>query len=208
MFYCSTVCSGTSKTNIHKLQLVQNFSARILSGKRKFEHITPSLKDLNLLPVSYPLLIRDAVLLYKCMNNLAPDCFTCLFKKRSSIYQHNSRNSNNLDIPKCRTAKAQNSFFYTGVSIWNSFPSETLNFPSVSAFKRKLKSYYFDRWLHSWSFSFFFFFFYTYNYIFFIFLYTCNFVLIIYGKLGMKIPFFGNLIKLIVLYCIETCGIS
>ena len=149
LFYCSTVWSGTSKTNIHKLQLVQNFSARILSGKRKFEHITPTLKDLNLLPVSDLLLIREAVLMYKRMNNLAPNYLTCLFKKRSSIHQHNTRNSRNLDIPKCRTAKAQNSFFYRGVSIWNSLPSEILNSPSVSVFKTKLKSYYLDRWLHS-----------------------------------------------------------
>ena len=64
LLYCSTVWSGTSKTNIHKLQLVHNFSARILSGKRKFEHIMPTLKNL--------------VLMYKCMNNLAPDYLTCL----------------------------------------------------------------------------------------------------------------------------------
>ena len=149
LFYCSTVWSGTSKTNIHKLQLVQNFSARSLSGKRKFEHITPTLKDLNLLPVSDLLLTRDAVLMYKCMNNLAPAYLTCLFKKRSSIHQHNTRNSNNFDIPKCGTAKAQNSFSYRVVSIWNSLPREILNSPSVSVFKRKLKSYYFERWLHS-----------------------------------------------------------
>ena len=111
LFYCSTVWSGTSKSIIHKLLLVQNFSARTLSGKRKFEHITPTLKDLNLLPVSNLLRIRDAVLMDKCMNNLAPDYLTCLFKKRSSIHQHNTRNSKNLDIPKCRTAKAQKLFF-------------------------------------------------------------------------------------------------
>ena len=66
----------------------------------------------------------------------APDYLTCLFKKRSSIHQHNTRNSKNLDIPKCRTAKAQNSFFYRGVAIWNSLPSEILNSPSVSVQKK------------------------------------------------------------------------
>ena len=155
LFYCATVWSGTSKTNIHKLQLVQNFSGRIFSGKRKFKRITLTLKDLNLLRVSDLLLIRDALLMYKCMNNFAPDYLTCLFKKRSSIHQHNTRNSKNLDIPKCRTAKAQNSFSYRGVSIWNSLPWEILNSPSVFIFKIKLKSYYFDRWLHPWSLVFF-----------------------------------------------------
>ena len=31
LFYCSTVWSGTSKDNVHKLQLLQNFAARILT---------------------------------------------------------------------------------------------------------------------------------------------------------------------------------
>ena len=52
LFYCSSVLSGTCKGNIAKLQLVQNFAARLLSGKRKFDHITPTLKQLKLLPVS------------------------------------------------------------------------------------------------------------------------------------------------------------
>ena len=38
--YCSFIWSGTSKCNISKLQLVQNFTACILSGKKKYEYIT------------------------------------------------------------------------------------------------------------------------------------------------------------------------
>ena len=51
LFYCSSVWSGTCKGNVNKLQLIQNFAAHILSGKRKYEHITPTLKQLELLPV-------------------------------------------------------------------------------------------------------------------------------------------------------------
>ena len=52
LFYYSSVWSGTCKGNVNnKLQLIQNFAARILSGKRKYEHITPTLKQLKLLPV-------------------------------------------------------------------------------------------------------------------------------------------------------------
>ena len=42
-FYCSTVWAGPSKQNIVKLQLVQNFAARILTNKRKFDHVSPAL---------------------------------------------------------------------------------------------------------------------------------------------------------------------
>ena len=43
LFYCSTVWSGTSKENIHKLQLTKNFTGRILTNTKKLDDITPVL---------------------------------------------------------------------------------------------------------------------------------------------------------------------
>ena len=58
LFYCSTVWSGTTQQNIRKLQLLQNFAARILTGKRKYDHISPILKDLRWLTVKEMLQLR------------------------------------------------------------------------------------------------------------------------------------------------------
>ena len=41
LYYCSNVWSSTTKKNIEKLQKVQNFAARIITGTQKYEHITP-----------------------------------------------------------------------------------------------------------------------------------------------------------------------
>ena len=41
LFYCSSVWSNTAKKNVNKLQLVQNFAARIVVNKRKCDHVTP-----------------------------------------------------------------------------------------------------------------------------------------------------------------------
>ena len=46
LFYCSTVWSNTSKSNVNKLQRVQNFAARIILGFRKFDHISQGIKSL------------------------------------------------------------------------------------------------------------------------------------------------------------------
>ena len=50
LFYCSSVWSNTSQSNIAKLQAVQNFSCRIVSGSKKYDHVTPILGQLNWLP--------------------------------------------------------------------------------------------------------------------------------------------------------------
>ncbi len=61
LYYCSVVWANTSQKNISRLQKIQNFAARIVSGKWKFDHISPVLQDLHWLPVSYMLRYRDSV---------------------------------------------------------------------------------------------------------------------------------------------------
>ena len=60
LFYCSNVWANTSKCNVNKLQAVQNFACRIVSGARKYGHITPIRKELNWLPVANQLYYRSA----------------------------------------------------------------------------------------------------------------------------------------------------
>jgi hypothetical protein len=114
--YCSTVWSSTSQKNICKLKTVQNFAARIMTGSRKYDHITPALKQLKWLPVESILYLWDCVMTYKCtcMNKLAPDYLCQKFVTRSEISNRVTRQSKQLHKPLCRTYKAQKSFFIQG----------------------------------------------------------------------------------------------
>ena len=55
LYYCSNVWANTTEKNIRKLQAVQNYACRIVSGVRKYDHVTPHLKSLSWLPVKDPL---------------------------------------------------------------------------------------------------------------------------------------------------------
>ena len=85
LLYCSTVWANTSAKNLQKLQLIQNFACKIITGGRKYDHVTPLLKELNWLPVSETLKFRDAIMAYKCFNNLAPD-YLCSKLKKTILY--------------------------------------------------------------------------------------------------------------------------
>ena len=76
LFYCSNVWSNTTERNLDKLQAVQNFACRIISGARKFDHITPILKRLQWLPVRDQLYYRQAIMCFKCMTGSAPGYLT------------------------------------------------------------------------------------------------------------------------------------
>ena len=46
---------------------------RVVSNSKNFDHVTPIQKDLRWIPVKSHLYYRDALLVFKCVNNCAPD---------------------------------------------------------------------------------------------------------------------------------------
>ena len=91
LFYCSTVLANTSDSNIKKLQLVQNFAVRMITGARKYDHITPHLQELGWLPVKDLIRYRDLLIMFKCLSDMAPGYLSTKFSARTSIYDRETR---------------------------------------------------------------------------------------------------------------------
>ena len=49
--YCNGLLCGITDELLCRLQKVQNNAARVVSGSKKYDHITPVLKDLHWLPI-------------------------------------------------------------------------------------------------------------------------------------------------------------
>ena len=64
--------SKTTATNIKKLQAAQNFACRIITKTKKFEQITPALREIKWLPVNEHLNYRDTVMTFRCMKGPGP----------------------------------------------------------------------------------------------------------------------------------------
>ena len=80
-YYCSTVWSNTTATKIKKLQAVQNFACRIITKIKKFEQITPALREIKWLPVSDHLHYRDNVMTLKLHEGPGPHILEWVFPK-------------------------------------------------------------------------------------------------------------------------------
>ena len=62
--YCNYLLFGVTDSPVQRLQAVQNAAARLVSGTRRSEHITPVLRQLYWLPVRQRIEFKMAVLVY------------------------------------------------------------------------------------------------------------------------------------------------
>ena len=119
LLYCSLVWGNTSKRNLHKLQLVQNFTARVVLGLKRFDLISQECRSLKWLDVTEKVLFNDVVLVFKCVNGLAPDYLGKYFIEHSAVHNKNTRGCNNFVIPQCRLSMGQRAFYFRGPREWN-----------------------------------------------------------------------------------------
>ena len=138
LFYCSTVWSNTSKTNVKKMQLVQNFAGRIVLGLRKYNHISEGLKSLRWLPIADKLLLNVPVMVHKCLNGRAPDYLRQKFTRRQAHHDRNTRYKKDLNLPRCRLKAGQRPFAFRRVTYWNKLPKDIKKVANCRIFKKRL----------------------------------------------------------------------
>ena len=52
--------------------MVHNCAARLILGRRKYEHVTPMLVELHWLPVKERIVYKICLFVFKCLNHSAP----------------------------------------------------------------------------------------------------------------------------------------
>ena len=70
--YCNALYVGMDQASIKRLQLVQNAAARLLTGHKKRDHITPILASLHWLPIRFRIDFKILLFVFKALNGLAP----------------------------------------------------------------------------------------------------------------------------------------
>ena len=122
--YCNSVLIGLPDHLLCKLQSVLNAAARLVTGTRKFDHITPILKNLHWLPIKQRIKYKTLLLVFKSLNNLAPP----YLRNKLVLKSENCLRSSNqkLLIIPTKTLKyyGDRSFSTAGPKLWNALPKE------------------------------------------------------------------------------------
>jgi len=107
---------------------VLNACARLIMRKRKYDHITSTLRDdLHWLPIRQRVMYKLSTIVYKCIHGAAPSYLTNLcvpVAANTSRRYLRSATHGDLLVLRTRTVTyGPRSFAVSGPTVWNTLPS-------------------------------------------------------------------------------------
>ena len=125
-------------------KIVQNATARLLTGTKKREHITPVLSSLHWLPVRFRIDFKILLFVFKSLNGLAPDYLSDLIRVHQPSRALRSGSQMVLEVPRSSLkTKGDRAFSVAAPKLWNALPVNVRTANSLSTFKTQLKTYLF-----------------------------------------------------------------
>eukprot|EP00918_Siedleckia_nematoides_P002698 GHVU01006146.1.p1 GENE.GHVU01006146.1~~GHVU01006146.1.p1 ORF type:complete len:172 (-),score=2.31 GHVU01006146.1:1033-1548(-) len=141
--YCNTLLAGLSKTQLRRLQLVQNRAARLILLTPLRDPITPVLYKLHWLPVDRRIEFKMLVYAYKALHGCAPAYLSstisiyravCALRSGAMMQLVEQRNSKGVGLKAFSVAVPKH---------WNKLPMVLRDAASLNIFKKQLKTHLF-----------------------------------------------------------------
>ncbi|XP_042341014.1 uncharacterized protein LOC121942011 [Plectropomus leopardus] len=143
--YCNALYVGVSGSSVARLQMVQNAAARLLTGTRKHEHISPILASLHWLPIHFRISFKILLFTFKSLNGLAPPYLSELLQPYTPLRSLRSADQLLLSVPKTkRKLRGDRAFAVAAPKLWNDLPLHIRQASSLSVFKSHLKTHLFS----------------------------------------------------------------
>ena len=117
--YCLPVYGSTNRTGLARIQKILNFAARVVSGRRRYEHVADVVVDLGWLRACDMVSYFDVCLLHNILSNGKPDILRSWFMYNHEHVCRQTRQSHQLTLPQARNNHGKRRFIYRAADCYN-----------------------------------------------------------------------------------------
>lgn len=126
--YCISVYGKSTQKNSSRIQKIINYAAKVIFGRRKFDHVSDLLENLGWLSADQLTRYHSLCLLHKVRRSGEPEAMAREFSV-SGTRQRSTRQSSDLTVPQSRTNMGQRRFRYRAPCDYNSLPHDLTRLP-------------------------------------------------------------------------------
>ena len=137
------LCWGSaSRTNLHRLQVLQNRAIRNMNKAPRFYRLDNYYINQRILKVHELYDLEVAKFMHGHFNSSLPVCFSAFFLETGDSHRYYTRSSSrrNYNLMGFRSMRGQRSIQYYGPKIWNDIPL-SMKSMSKAGFKKKYKNF-------------------------------------------------------------------
>ena len=127
--YGIEIWHGALQANRDRLFKLQKKAVRAINCLPYNEHTHEYFKSMKILKTDDLHKLRMCIHMF--LNRNAPS--------HADIHSHDTRNRNDLILPRYNKTRTQSSWMYRGILEWNSLPEEIKNIRTLNAFKNSIK---------------------------------------------------------------------
>ena len=147
--YGNALLLGINKSDLTRLQRLQNWAAKLIFCANKYDHVTPFLKELHWLPINERIQFKIILFVFKCINNIGPSYLASMLSLYSPTRTGLRSSTDSTRLQEHRIhhgtlqSAANRSFYFSAPKLWNTLPPALRSVASVNVFKKQLKSHMF-----------------------------------------------------------------
>ena len=124
--YCLTVYGNGSQKNFDRLQKIFNFAARVIFGRRKFDHVSDLRDQLGWMSPKTTADYLTLVTAQKLIYHRQPEALSALFTHNSDARERSTRQDHHFHLPRSRLETGKRRFSYRAVALLNSLPTDAI----------------------------------------------------------------------------------
>ena len=129
--YCLSVYGNGTQKNFDRLQKILNFAARVIFGRRKFDHVSALRLKLGWLSPRNMSDYRTLIIAHKALQRGEPEELAAMFTSNRDARERHTRQDDLLHLPRQQLETGKRRFGYRAAALLNSLPMQVIRRPPV-----------------------------------------------------------------------------